>query len=344
MATDYPADGRAAEGRAILRQSHESAVSAVSWGAIIAGGVVAAALGLILLSLGTGLGLIAVSPWRHEGAEGSTIGIGAIIWSIVMEIIAFGIGGYVAGRLRTKWADIHGDEVYFRDTAHGFVTWALGTLIGVAMVVSAAGHIARGVAETGASALGGAGGAAAMAAGGMAGAHMGGAGMGEAGGRGRSGAGNPMDYFVDMMLRGQPAGGAGQSATGQSTTGQPATGQPPVGAPPQNLNNPGTRAELRRIMAVSFANGEISQPDKTYVAQVVAARTGMSQQDAEKRVDDVIGQAKSAMDKAEQTGREAADAARKAGAGLAFWSFLAMLIGAFSASFAATWGGRSRDR
>jgi hypothetical protein len=335
MATDYPADGRPSDARTYARQSHESAVSAVSWGAIIAGGVVAAALGLILLSLGTGLGLVAVSPWRHEGAEGSTIGIGAIIWSIVMEIIAFGVGGYVAGRLRTKWADIHGDEVYFRDTAHGFVTWALGTLIGIAMVVSAAGHIARGVAETGASALGGAGGAAAMAAGGMAGAHMGGMGGGGGGG---SGAGNPMDYFVDMMLRGQSAGG-----TGQSATGQPA-GQPPAGAPPQDLNNPGTRAELRRIMAVSFANGEISQPDKTYIAQVVAARTGMSQQDAEKRVDDVIGQAKSAMDKAEQKTREAADAARKAGAGLAFWSFLAMLIGAFSASFAATWGGRSRDR
>ncbi|TXH34413.1 MAG: hypothetical protein E6Q98_18815 [Rhodospirillaceae bacterium] len=343
MVTDYPADGRPSDARTYARQSHESAVSAVSWGAIIAGGVVAAALGLILLSLGTGLGLIAVSPWRHEGAEGSTIGIGAIIWSILMEIIAFGIGGYVAGRLRTKWADIHGDEVYFRDTAHGFVTWALGTLIGVAMVVSAAGQIARGVAETGASALGGAGGAAAMGAGGMAGAHM-----GEQGGRGGPGAGNPMDYFVDMMLRGQPAGSGqsaqGQSAQGQSAQGQSATGQPPAGAPPQDLNNPGTRAELRRIIAMSFANGEISQPDKTYVAQVVAARTGMSQQDAEKRVDDVIGQAKSAMDKAEQKGREAADAARKAGAGLAFWSFLAMLIGAFSASFAATWGGKSRDR
>lgn len=342
MATDYPVEGRPTDGRTYVRQSHESAVSGVSWGAIIAGGVVAAALGLILISLGAGLGLVAVSPWRNEGAEGTTLGIGAIIWSILMEIIAFGVGGYVAGRLRTKWADIHGDEVYFRDTAHGFVTWALGTLIGVAMIASAAGHVARGVAETGAAALSGAGGAAAMAAGGMAGAQMGE--RGGRGGPGGAGAGNPMDYFVDMMLRGQPAGQqAGQLATGQPATGQPATGQP-AGAPPQDLNNPGTRAELRRIITMSFANGEISQPDKTYVAQVVAARTGMSQQDAEKRVDDVIGQAKGAIDKAEQKTREAADTARKAGAGLAFWSFLAMLIGAFSASFAATWGGKARDR
>ncbi|MDY0884880.1 hypothetical protein ACFPL7_05625 [Dongia soli] len=334
MATNYTADSRSAEARTYTRQSHESAVSAVSWGAIIAGGVVAAALGLILISLGTGLGLVAVSPWRNEGVEGSTLGIGAIVWSIIIEIVAFGVGGYVAGRLRTKWADIHGDEVYFRDTAHGFVTWALGTLIGVALVASAAGQIARGVAETGASALGGAGSAAVMAAGGVAGSQM-----GNQGARGGQGS-NPVDYFVDMMLRGQPAGAGGQPAAGQ-TNGQP--GQP-AGAPPQDLNNPGTRAELRRIVMMSFANGEISQPDKTYLAQVVAARTGMSQQDAEKRVDDVIGQAKAAMDKAEQKAREAADTARKAGAALAFWSFLAMLIGAFAASFAATWGGKARDR
>jgi hypothetical protein len=339
MPTDYTSEpvGRTTTttSRSYAHQSHESAVSGVSWGAIIAGGVAAAALGLILLSLGAGLGLVAVSPWRNEGAEGTTIGIGAIIWSILMEIIAFGIGGYVAGRLRTKWADIHGDEVYFRDTAHGFVTWALGTLIGVCIVVSAAGQIARGTAETAGAVLGGAGGAATLAAGGIAGSQM------NNRGGGGQGAGNPVDYFVDMLLRGQPAGAAAQGAAAQGTTG--ATGQPPA-APPQDLNNPGTRAELRRILTVSFANGEISQPDKTYIAQVVAARTGMSQQDAEKRVDDIIGQAKAAMDKAEQKAREAADVARKAGAGLAFWSFIAMLIGAFSASFAATLGGRARDR
>src|ERR1700681_4507323 len=92
----------------------------VSWGAVIAGAFVGAALSLILLALGAGFGLSAVSPWANIGASASTFGSAGIVWLILIEIIASALGGYLTGRLRTKWALIHTDEVYSRDTANGF--------------------------------------------------------------------------------------------------------------------------------------------------------------------------------------------------------------------------------
>src|SRR5277367_3315556 len=93
----------------------------VSWGAIIGGAFVAAAFYLILLALGAGLGLSSVSPWSNIGASASSVGTAAIVWLILIEIIASALGGYLTGRLRTKWAVIHSDEVHFRDTANGFL-------------------------------------------------------------------------------------------------------------------------------------------------------------------------------------------------------------------------------
>lgn len=338
----------------------ESRYSGVSWGAIVAGGVASAAMALILMTLGAGLGLISVSPWPNEGASAEAVGIGVIVWSIVIEVAAFGLGGYLAGRLRTKWANIHGDEVYFRDTAHGFVTWALGTLVSIALVTVAAGHVARGTAEVGAAAIGGAGAAAAAAGPAMMdGANR----MAGPGSRG----GSPLDYYVDLMFRPATATSAA-GATGQgtgSTTGTTAdtgtttgstdtTGAMPAPTPVVPMTNQpqgaggdlnADRAQILHIAAQSFKDGTITlaPEDKTYIAQLIAQRTGLSQQEAEKRVDDTIAKAKAAMDEAATKAKQAADAARKAGAGLALWSFIAMLIGAFVASYAATIGGRHRD-
>jgi len=343
----------------------ESRVSGVSWGAIVAGGVASAAMALILMTLGAGLGLIAVSPWPNEGASAETVGIGVIVWTIVIEVAAFGLGGYLAGRLRTKWASIHGDEVYFRDTAHGFVTWALGTLVSIVLVTSAASHAVRTTANIGAAAVGGAGAAAAAAGPAM---MQGGDRM--AGPMGGPGRGNPMDYYVDMLFRpAAPAGGAAgtqgantgaNTGTTTGTTDGAATGtttdttstQAPTPVAPmtnmpvgQSGDDNADRGRIMHIVASSFKDGSITlaPEDKTYVAQMIAQRTGMSQQDAEKRVDDTVAKAKAAIDEATTKAKQAADAARKAGAALAMWSFVAMLIGAFVASYAATIGGRHRD-
>jgi hypothetical protein len=117
---------------------NEAHTSSISWPAVIGGAFVSAALSLILISLGTGLGFSSVSPWANSGISASTIGTGAIIWLIFTQIVAFAFGGYVAGRLRTKWVDIHTDEVYFRDTAHGLLVWAVGTVLTAAFLASAA--------------------------------------------------------------------------------------------------------------------------------------------------------------------------------------------------------------
>jgi len=323
----------------------ESRFSGVSWGAIVAGGVASAALAIILMTLGAGLGLISVSPWPNEGASAEAVGIGVIVWSFVIEVAAFGLGGYLAGRLRTKWANMHGDEVYFRDTAHGFVTWALGTLVSIALVASAAGHVARGTAEVGAAALGGAGAAAAAAGPALA---EGGDRAGPMGGPRR---GNPMDYYVDLLFR--PAGSAPAAAatgTGGTTPAPaPAPTAPttlPAPAPTSNAGDVNAdRAQILHIAAASFKDGNftLAPEDKAYIGQLIAQRTGLSQADAEKRVDDTIAKAKAAADEAATKAKQAADAARKAAAGLSLWSFVAMLLGAFVASYAATIGGRHRD-
>src|ERR1022692_2868193 len=112
-----------------LDVKNESHSSGISWPAVIGGAFTAAALSLILITLGTGLGFSSVSPWSNMGASASTVGKGAIVWLIITQILASAMGGYLAGRLRTKWVHVHTDEVYFRDTAHGFLVWAVGMVI-----------------------------------------------------------------------------------------------------------------------------------------------------------------------------------------------------------------------
>jgi len=270
--------------------------SGVSWGAVLAGAFVAAALALILLLLGTGLGFAAVSPWSNEGASAKTLGAAAIVWLVFVHLSSAAIGGYIAGRLRTKWADVHTDEVYFRDTAHGLVAWAVGVVMTAAFLASAATAVVGGVAKAGATGVGA-----------MAGA---GAAVGTA--QTKDSGADPNAYFVDGLFRSDR---------------------------PREDDDALMRAEVGRIMVNGMRQDDMSAPDKTYLVQVVTTRTGLSQPEAEKRVSDVIAQAKAAEVKA----RQAADAARKAAAHFALWTFLALLIGAFTASFAATKGGRQRD-
>src|SRR5437762_11394391 len=125
----------------------ESAVSAVSWAAIIAGAFAIAAASLILLALGAGVGLSSVSPWYNSGPSATTFGVWAAVWLIVVQWLSAALGGYLTGRLRTKWVGVHTDEVYFRDTAHGFLAWAVAAVIMAAALSSAlssaAGSVAR---------------------------------------------------------------------------------------------------------------------------------------------------------------------------------------------------------
>src|SRR5687767_8037001 len=301
---------------------------AVSWGAIIAGALSAAALSFVLLSIGAAFGLSVTSPWnftgRNAGETAAAIGIGTAIFLIVVHALASGVGGYLAGRLRSKLIGVRGDETYFRDTAHGLVVWAVSALTTILMIAFLAFATARGTVAVGAATLNAAGQAAGAAAPAM---------LDESGD-------DNIGYFIDILFR--PGAGA------PATTG--AEGQAPTGgAAPLTLPEPRSEAdvlmereEIGRIVRVAL-DGEISAEDRTYVAQIVARETGMPQAEAEQRVDQMIERAKAARTEAIETAKQAADAARQAGMYTALWAAVAMLAGAFSASLAATWGGRARD-
>ncbi|HEY1726433.1 MAG TPA: hypothetical protein VGF89_13485 [Steroidobacteraceae bacterium] len=127
----------------IQAREPEAATSAVSWGAIFAGGVAAAALTLILLAFGAGVGFSAVSPWSAASSS-TAFHIGVGLYFIVTAMLASAVGGYLAGRLRSRWIGVHSREVFFRDTAHGFLAWALATLLSAVALTSAAGTLVNG--------------------------------------------------------------------------------------------------------------------------------------------------------------------------------------------------------
>src|SRR5450759_3235246 len=115
---------------------------AVSWAAVAAGAIAAAALTLVLLAFGAGMGFSAVSPWGNSGISASTFQITTGLYLIVVALLASALGGYVAGRLRTRWVGVHHHEVFFRDTAHGFLAWAFATVIGAGFLAAAASDVA----------------------------------------------------------------------------------------------------------------------------------------------------------------------------------------------------------
>jgi hypothetical protein len=309
-------------------QTVESSKSAVSWGAIIAGAVVAAAVSLILLALASGLGLASVSPWPNSGASLTTFSVMTAIGLIVVQWVASGFGGYVTGRLRTKWTGTHTHEVFFRDTAHGFIMWALSTVLVASLLASATSSLvsagAHGAAMVATGVAAGGAGAAGSAMAGGAGGGSGGGASGASGAGGDSSApagtlspvGSVSAYNIDTLFRASQPNGAGGPGS-----------------------NADARAEATRILARSLSSGDVPAADRTYLAQLVAARTGVSDTDAQKRVDDTIAQVQADETKA----RQAADTARKASSAASIFTALAMVIGAFIACAAAALGGQLRD-
>lgn len=300
-----------------------SRASAVSWGAVAAGAAAAASLSLILLILGVGLGLSSVSPWAREGVSASAFGLSTILWLTLTQLLASAIGGYLAGRLRTRWTEVHAEEVYFRDTAHGFLAWAVASLATAALLTSAIGSILGGGVQAGASMVGGVAGTASAAVGGANGSSS----------MAQGNDGGPMGYFVDSLFRRDAAAAAPAAATTLS----------PTGTDTNERASGNDTAEVSRIfMNVSRADA-LPPEDIRHVGQIVAQRTGLLQQDAEKRVADVYAKAQAKARSAEMAARDAADRARKASAYSALWLFVSLLTGAFVASLAATFGGRRRD-
>lgn len=298
--------------------------NAVSWAAILAGATAAAALSLILLLLGAGLGLSSVSPWAHKGVSASTFGISTIVWLTVTQILAAGMGGYLAGRLRIKWAGVHVDEVYFRDTAHGFLAWAVASLATAALLTSVIGSIVNGGVQAAASLAGG-GPNANMTAG----VTAAGSEMGKSDDVSGSEAG-AMGYFVDSLFRkdsNQASSTSTKSKIISTDTAQKAA----------------LSSEVTRIFISSMSMKILPPADQAYISQLVSSHTGLTQQEAEKRVNNIYSNMQTKKQNAEIAAKDAADKARKASIYATLWLFVSLLMGAFSASLAATWGGCCRD-
>lgn len=302
-----------------------SRTSAVSWAAIFAGAAAAAALSLLLLILGMGLGFTAVSPWTMEGITATTFGFAAIAWLSFTQLAASGMGGYLAGRLRTKWTAVPSDEVFFRDTAHGFLAWAIASLLTVVMLTSVVGSIISGGVQAGAAVTS----QAASTVGSVTGAAAGSAATLAAGGTGNGESSNPIEYFVDSLFRDDRAGsveGSGQQAREMARE----VSEIPVG-------------EVTRIFSRALSTGTLPQEDERYIGRLISQRTDLSQQEAEQRVSQGFEQVQTTLEEAETMAREAADEARKASAYAALWMFVTLLLGAFTASLMAVFGGRQRD-
>lgn len=273
---------------------------AVCWRAVFAGAVAAAAISILLAILGAGFGLSIVSPWSSNGVKAETFGITAILWLSLTQIIASGLGGFLSGRLRSRTPWVDADEVYFRDTAHGFLTWSVALLVSATLFASTLGAVVNGGVQ--------------------AGAKLGGAAVASAGAMSAGAIANEGDsYYIDSLFR------KTSTATGNSDS--------------FSAGHFGTSSEARRIFRKSMSDKALSPNDLTYLGTVVADRIGLSQAEAETRVK----QTYQALENSKTAAKKAADKARKASAYITLWAFIALLIGAFTASLAATWGGRYRD-
>lgn len=288
--SDYRS-GAATTASTLVSEGH----SAISWGAVIAGAFAATAMMIVLAALGSGLGLSMVSPWG-DGPSATTVGWLTAVWVVIVEILSFATGGYVAARMRRAYpATVHTNEVGLRDGMHGFVVWAFAVVVSAWIIGGAAAGLVSGIAKTGSNIASG-------------------AAMGAAASRGNDsgpGAADVTGYFVDSMFR----------------SNQPR---------PEDTQSPQTRAEIGRIMANAVATGQLTPEDRSYVAQAVAARTGLSQADAETRVN-------ATMQKMQNAAKQTADTAAKVGAYASFWTFMALIVAAAAASWAAVLGGRHRD-
>ena len=286
--------------RDIIVPDESTARTPFSWSAAIAGALAAIAVTFIVVALGSGIGLSFASPYSGPSATAMTVA--AAVWLVMAETMGFATGGYLAGRLRSPAHDGVIGETTFRDAAQGLIVWAIGVvtmaLLAGWVSIFAAGTTAQ-VAATAASRSEPANATAASA---------------------------PTDYFVDLLFRPSPstATAAGQRP-GTETVGIAAAGGQPA------LSSE-ARAEITRILARSVAQGRIDDSDRAYLAHVVAMRTGLSPDEAQRRVSEV-----------ETKARDAADKVAKAGAYFSFWVFMALLFGGTAATLAGILGGQLRD-
>ena len=292
---DVPAASRADIADVIEKPSFVA--SFVEWPAVLAGAVLAAALSFVFLTFGAAIGLSATSPWPGSGLSARVIASIAIFWLLAQQIGSLMIGGYVAGRMRARWHE-RGHEAEFRDGLHGGLVWAVGILISAFLLFATASATAR----TGLEIAG-------------------------RGGAATAGTSNSLDMVIDTMLR--PTVTA-QASTAAASPATPATRAQTVA---RNFADArATRAEISRLLASSVTSGDLSADNRAYLTELVAQRTGMSREEAERRVGNAV-----------KSAREATNQARKAGILAGFVTAAGLVLSLGAAWWAAMKGGQHRD-
>jgi hypothetical protein len=288
-----------------LESASNSNASAISWSAILAGSAAAAALSLILLMLGIGLGLSSVSPWTFSGIQASTMGVVTIVWLTITQAIASALGGYLSGRLRIRWLSLHHDEVFFRDTVHGFLSWAIASLASAAILSTVISTIVTGGIQASAPAI----------------AKLTNAGTASIDPSTAQASGSnagPMAYSIHVLFR-----SAGKASEESKVAKE---------------------IEVRKIFENSIQIGPLPASDVRYIGQLISQHTGRTQEDAEKLTVETYSLLQSSMFASINAIKVATDAVRKTSTYATLWLFISLLIGAFCASLAATFGGHRRDR
>jgi hypothetical protein len=256
-----------------------------------------AAFAVSFIVIALGAGIgLAVASPYASGPSAATLTLAGAVWLVLAQSIGYATGGYVAGRLRTDWDEIPVDENKFRDGVHGFAAWAIGVVALALMVYAATSTTIATMPHAGAT-------IASAAAEGPAVAVTGAGGV-------ASSQNDPLAYYVDALLRANP--------------------------PPRQAGGTVPREEITRILAKAVDQGRLADDDRTYLAGIVASQTGLSAEDASRRVDDVVNQSRESV-------RQAADKARQAGSYLSFWMFMSLLFGAVAGTLGGILGGELRD-
>lgn len=312
----------------------EAGTSYVDWPAIIGGIILASAISVLLITFGSAVGLSFTDFNAPDGASPIWIAIAAATWLLWVQVSSFMAGGYLTGRLRKRHLDATEEEVDVRDGAHGLLVWAGALVLGAVLALGGIGAAANVVGSTAATLT--------TAASNVAGDATEGA--------------DPSAYFVDLLFRpaGPEAAAAAQApaaaeapATAAPDTPTPEVGQPaaapsatpaamPAAATPEQSEM--ARGEATRIFAQA-ALTDLPDSDRAYLVQLVSRQTGMSEEQANARVDDVL----TSVEAAQQQAADAADEARKMGILGAFLVAASFLVSAVGAYWAAQVGGRHRD-
>jgi hypothetical protein len=342
--------------------------SRFSWSAALAGAVVATAVTLFLLTLGTGVGLsLVTTPKLLHGAAPAFLTLGAIYF-LASYAFGFAVGGHLVGRLIGPAVETRKEEE-FRAGAHGVAVWAIG-VVATSLLAAAGALVAEGSAPN------------MLAVTGLSSASKDGSDL------------TPLTtgYWVDVLFRStsfnsqaslsgfvqyaQAAQSDMQSTSMQSAppTAQPMTPVPsgtddeagatqpaapthldqstpmtssPAPSAPADISIPDTaspaptatvtsmrniaadKAETGRILDVAMANGGVlSADDRDQIARLVSADVPISNAAAEQRVQDVTNRIRADEIKT-------VDTARRVTSYAALWAALALLFGAIVATMAA---------